>query len=274
VVTYHSDIVKQKRALLLYRPLMNAFLGSVDRIVATSPNYAATSPVLRKFRDKVAVVPIGLEPPAAPTGGASEAWRKRFGDRFFLFAGVFSYYKGLDILLDAARQIDAPVVVVGDGPLAPHLKHRATNENIRNLHFVGAVSDADKFALLALCRAFVFPSNARSEAFGLSLVEASLMGKPMVTCEIGSGTSFVNVDGVTGFVVPPDDATAFAAAMAKLAAAPDLAMTMGMAARRRFDQTFTADAMARGYDALYRELLSGPRREQGSSESPRPRAGC
>jgi len=261
VVTYHSDIVKQKRALLLYRPLMNAFLRSVDRIVATSPNYVATSPVLQKFRDKVAVVPIGLEPPPVPSAGTVEGWRQRFGDRFFLFAGVFRYYKGLDVLLDVAKRVDAPVVVVGDGPLGPQLKQRADKENIGNLHFVGAVSDADKFALLALCRAFVFPSNARSEAFGLSLVEASMMGKPMVTCEIGSGTSFINLDGVTGFVVPPNDAAAFAAAMAKLAAEPDLALRMGAAARRRFEETFTADAMAAGYDAVYRELLSRPRPE-------------
>lgn len=256
VVTYHSDVVKQKRALLLYRPLMNAFLGSVDRIVATSPNYAATSAVLRKFTDKVSVVPIGLEPPPSPPDDVREQWRQRLGDRFFLFTGVLRYYKGLDVLLDAAKRIDAPIVIVGEGPLGPELRRRATREKIGNLHFVGAVSDADKFALLALCRALVFPSNARSEAFGLSLVEAAMMGKPMVTCEIGTGTSFVNLDGVTGIVVPPDDPAALAAAMTKLAAAPELADAMGAAARKRFELIFTADAMAAGYYALYRELLA------------------
>src|SRR5690606_32759723 len=115
VVTYHSDIVKQKTLLQLYRPLMHRFLGSVDRIVASSPNYVASSPVLARFADKVEVIPFGLDrdtyPPASPE--TLERWRQRLGEGFFLFVGALRYYKGLHVLLDAAHGTDLPVVILG-----------------------------------------------------------------------------------------------------------------------------------------------------------------
>jgi rhamnosyl/mannosyltransferase len=260
VVTYHSDIVRQKRALWLYRPAMNAFLGRVDRIVATSPPYVESSEVLRRYRDKVAVVPLGLdEDHPRADAGIRDAWRQRFGERFFLFTGELRYYKGLDALLDAARRVSAPIVILGDGPLGPELKRKAAAERIDNVHFVGRLGDADKFALLDLCRAFIFPSNVRSEAFGLSLIEASMAGKPMVTCEIGTGTSFVNVAGLTGFVVPPDDPAALAGAMERLATDDGLVARMGAEARRRYERLFTAEAMGRGYLEVYRGLEGGRR---------------
>ena len=66
VVTYHSDIIRQKHLLKIYRPLKWKFLGSVSRIVATSPNYLMTSDVLAKFSHKVSVIPIGLDKTTYP----------------------------------------------------------------------------------------------------------------------------------------------------------------------------------------------------------------
>jgi rhamnosyl/mannosyltransferase len=118
------------------------------------------------------------------------------------------------------------------------------------------VSDEDKMALLQLSRAFVFPSHLRSEAFGMSLLEAAMSGRPMVCCEIGTGTSYINLDGVTGFVVPPEDPQALRAALQRLIDDPQLSQAMGQAARRRFEEHFTAPAMARAYHALYTDLVS------------------
>jgi rhamnosyl/mannosyltransferase len=237
--------------------MMNTFLAGADRIVATSPNYVETSPILQRYRDKIAVIPLGLSRDHYPTvdPAAREAWRARFGARFFLFVGAFRYYKGLDTLVAAARRVDAPVVIVGDGPLGPELRREADAKRIGNLHFVGALGDADKMALLELCRAFVFPSNRRSQAFGRALLEAAMMNKPIVSCEIGTGTSYINRDGETGYIVPPDDPAALACAMTRLARDAEAAAAMGAAARRRYESLFTAEAMAESYAALYRELV-------------------
>ena len=260
LVTYHSDIVRQQGLLQLYRPLMHRFLASVDSIVASSPNYLATSSVLARFRDKVTVIPYGLDQNGAnyPQVDAARLahWRARLGERFFLFVGVLRYYKGLHILLDAAQGRDYPIVIVGAGPIEAELKAHAARKGLSNVVFLGALPDLDKAALLTLCHAIVFPSHLRSEAFGISLLEGAMYGKPMISSEIGTGTSFINIDNETGRVVPPGDAQAFRAAMDFLWHEPAAAAVMGRHAAARYRMLFTADCMADAYAERYRSLIA------------------
>ena len=257
VVTYHSDIVRQRALLHLYSPLMHRFLQSVDTIVATSPNYLATSPVLRHYTDKTTVIPIGLDRDSYPRPRPEclAAWRERFGSRFFLFVGMLRYYKGLHILLEAMRGVDFPVVIIGAGPIEEQLRARAASLGLRNTHFLGALPDEDKVALLELCTAVVFPSHLRSEAFGISLLEGAMYGKAIISSEIGTGTSYVNIDSETGLVVPPSNPQALRSAMQYLLEHPDVAAEMGRAGERRYKEMFTAEKMAASYGALYRKLL-------------------
>lgn len=257
VLTYHSDIVKQKTLLRLYKPLMHQFLKRVDRIVATSPNYVESSETLQRFQDKVRVIPIGLDEATypCPTDEKLAYWRKQVGERFFLFVGALRYYKGLAFLLEALRVSSFPVVVVGTGPEEAELKALSQRYGLANIHFLGGLPDEDKVALLSLCYGLVFPSHLRSEAFGVSLLEGAMFGKPMISCEIGTGTTFINAAGETGLVVPPADPAALAQAMRSLWERPDVAAQMGRRARERFEQLFTADAMVSSYATLYRELL-------------------
>ncbi|WP_038496723.1 glycosyltransferase family 4 protein [Collimonas arenae] len=258
VVTYHSDIVRYKALLQLYRPLMHRFLSSVDAIVATSPNYLQTSSVLAGYKDKTQVIPIGLDKSNYPTPSEPlmAEWQARIGDRFFLFVGAIRYYKGLHILLDAARGTNYPIVIVGAGPIEQELKQRAAEEGLSNVIFLGIVSDEDKVALLRQCYALVFPSHLRSEAFGISLLEGAMYGKPMISSEIGTGTSYINNHGETGIVVPPSDPDAFRAAMQQLWDDPGQAQAMGLRAQARYHKLFTARVMGESYATLYRDVLA------------------
>lgn len=257
LVTYHSDIVKQQFFLQLYRPLMRSFLGRVDRIVATSPNYLASSPVLQAYQSKTAIIPLGLDQTDYPAPSAEKRsyWQERFPDGFFLFTGVLRYYKGIHILFEAARKTDLPVVILGGSGMEEELRARKQTEKMEQFHLLGPLPDDDKIALLSLCRALVFPSHLRSEAFGLSLVEAAMHGKPMISCEIGTGTSFVNLDGQTGLVIPPADADALSEAMRTLWQDEALANHYGANAYQRFDENFRAEKMVQSYIALYEDLL-------------------
>lgn len=258
VVTYHADIVRQRHWLKLYRPLQERFLARVNRIVATSPNYLASSEVLQRHASKACVIPIGLDkatylPPAAER---LQYWRNRVGPRFFLFVGVLRYYKGLHVLLQAAQGAGFPVVIVGSGPIEHDIQRQAHDLGLTNVHFLGAVSEEDKVALLTLCYGLVLPSHLRSEAFGVSLLEGAMYGKPMISCDIGTGTTFVNLAGETGMVVPPGDAVALRQAMTYLWQHPEIAAEMGQRAETRYQSHFTADRMAQSYVQLYEELLS------------------
>jgi rhamnosyl/mannosyltransferase len=259
VVTYHSDIVRQRGLLRLYRPLMNRFLADVTHIVATSPNYLATSDVLAGLKAKTSVVPIGVDFATYPAvePGISDKWRERFGPKFFLFVGVLRYYKGLHILLQAAQGTEFPVIIVGAGPTETELKAQAAQLGLSNVHFLGHVSEADKAALLDACYGVVFPSHLRSEAFGVSLLEGAMYGKPMISSEIGTGTTYVNIGGETGLVVPPADPGALRQAMRQLWEHPEQAVEMGTKAYARYLSRFTADRMCQSYLDLYRRLVEG-----------------
>lgn len=257
VLSYHSDIVKQKLLLKLYTPLMNRFLHSVDSIVAASPNYVESSPVLQHYKHKVDVIPYGLNQNFYKCNdkAVTEKWHALFPEGFFLFVGTFRYYKGLHILIEAAQNSSYPIVIVGAGPIEAELKSQVHNLGIKNIHFLGALNDSDKSALLQLCTCLVFPSHLRSEAFGISLLEGAMHAKPLISSEIGTGTTYINIDQVTGLVVPPSDPKALRAAMDKLWNNPERAALLGKAAQERFEALFTAEKMIENYTRLYKSLL-------------------
>ena len=259
VLTYHSDIVRQKLLLSIYKPLMSRYLGAMDSIIATSPNYFATSETLAEFADKVEVVPIGLDEPSFPAIGEHNKnvakARANFGEGFFLFVGVLRYYKGLHILLDAIKGAPYNVVIVGAGPVEAELRQQARDLALDNVIFAGFVSDQEKMALFHLCRAVVFPSYLRSEAFGVTLLEGAMSSRPLISAEVGSGTSHVNIDGDTGLVVPPSDSAALRAAMDRLHADPGMAQRMGTSARRRYEALFTGAVMGERYAEIYQRVL-------------------
>ncbi len=246
VMTYHSDIVRQKYLRVAYAPLMWRVLARVDAIMPTSPMYAHTSPVLQKKEGKCIVVPLGIDttrflisPPCPFLSGGGEK-----GERL-LFVGALRYYKGLPYLLQALAQIPhAHLVVVGSGPKEGEWHALAHSLGVaERVQFVGHISDEELPSYFAACDVFVLPSSERSEAYGIVQLEAMASGKPVVCTELGTGTSFVNVDGETGYVVPARDSQALAAAIHRLLDNAALRERMGAAGRARVLQEFTLEKM-------------------------------
>jgi len=136
------------------------------------------------------------------------------------------------------------------------LKVQAAQLGLSNIHFLGFQSDEDKVALLTLSYAVVFPSHLRSEAFGVSLLEGSMYGKPMISSEIGTGTTYINIAYETGLVVPPSDPLSLKQAMTYLWEHPKKAAEMGKRAEQRYWQYFTAEKMVKSYISLYADLIN------------------
>ncbi len=270
LVTYHSDIVRQQGLLRLYVPLMHWFLGRMERIVATSPNYIETSDTLKRFAGKVVAIPLALDETTYPLPAPSTvaAFRERVGEGFFLFIGVLRYYKGLDVLLDSVAGTEIPLVLVGTGPEEIRLKRRIERQRLNNVTMLGYVTDEEKVALTQLSKAMVLPSHLRSEAFGISLLEGAMFGKPLISCEIGTGTSYVNQDGETGIVVGSGDADALLEAMVRLDKDIVLVERLGRGARGRYQSLFTSRPMGEKYVRLYDELT----REQAGGRQTESRA--
>ncbi|MFT6438005.1 MAG: rhamnosyl/mannosyltransferase [Candidatus Azotimanducaceae bacterium] len=257
VVTYHADIMKQKYLMVLYAPLMQRFLDNVDCIVATSPNYVDSSQYLRPRVAATKMVPLGIAEESYPEVDEEtlEQVRGKYGENFFLFVGVLRYYKGLDVLLDAAIAGGFKVVIAGTGPESLRLNKKYQLDDFPEIRFAGYVSEKEKMALYTLCTAVVLPSFNRAEAFGVTLLEGAMMSKPLISANPESGSSYVNIDGHTGLVAEPDSVESLKMAMQRFVDDPALAVALGHNARKRYEEKFKGSDMVQGYMDIYTELV-------------------
>ena len=246
VISYQSDVVRQRAIGAVYRPLMRWGLRRADSLLATSPNYVVSSPELVRLADKCLVIPIGIDVDrfAAPP-------RTRHTRPTLLFVGRHRYYKGLDDLLRAMPDINGELIVAGDGPMRSAWEKLAAELELGDkVRFIGVVPDEDLPALYRCADVFVLPASARSEAYGIVLVEAMAAGLPCITTELGTGTSYVVQDGITGVVVPARTPAALADAANRLLADESLRNRMGEAGQERARREFGQETMIDRVEAI------------------------
>lgn len=258
VVHYHSDIVRQKRWMRYYGPFQRRFLKMADKIIVTSPNYLDSSETLQPFRDKCEVIPFGINmtrfSPNFEVEDQAQIIRRRYGMGLVLFVGILRYYKGLFALMDAMEKVNGKLLIVGNGPLLPELMEYVEKLPYSDrIIFVGQVESVVPYYFAA--DAFCLPSIYRTEAFGMVLLEAGACGLPLISTELGTGTSYVNQHDETGLVVPPDDREALANALSSLLDNSALRFRYGGAAQKRVSTMFTQEEMANKLLNLYQSLL-------------------
>lgn len=262
VVTWHSDIVRQKWALWAYGPFLTRFLKRhVDLVMPTSPNYIESSKWLRKIRSKCAPVPLGIEPEVFDLRPGEERRveeiRTAHGERIVLFVGKLRTYKGLPFLIAAMRHVDAKCLIIGEGPMRAKIEKVVKSLGVADrVTLLGELSDREVICHFHACDVFCLPSQQRSEAFGLVQVEAMMCGKPVVSMNIPTGVPFVNQQGVTGCVVPLGDYRDLPFNIDKLLGDPDLREQFGKNARERALREFTAEKMCERVGKIYRTVLN------------------
>ena len=260
ICTYQSDVLRPAVLVPAYTILARRFLAACDTVVATSPNYVRTSPVLSGLGRRIPIIPLGIDPARferIPEEALAAAERivSRLPHPRILFVGRLVYYKGVDTLLKAIAPVSgASLVIAGDGPLRNSLEALAHSLGVGSrVLFTGSLAEDIYPALFATADIFVLPSTHRTEAFGIVALEAMASGLPLVTTELGTATSFYNEHGATGFVVPPGDVRALAESLSALAGSAELRARMGRAARERV-KDFSLSAMLDAYEAIYAEM--------------------
>ena len=260
VLTYHSDIVRQKVLGALYSPFLQMMLQRADLIAVSNPAYIRSSRFLRTVAGKCRVIPFGIEldrfEPSKSMMQTAHQMSARYKQPLILFVGRLRHYKGIDVLLHAMNRLDAHLMVVGTGPMQQQWRELAETENLSGrVTFTGELSDEFLVAAYHAADLFVLPSTNRAETLGIVQLEAMACGLPVVCTELGTGTSFVNIDGKTGFVVPPNDSDALAAAIDRLLSNESLRYKMGNAAAARARLEFSNKTMLTRVISFYQEAL-------------------
>ncbi len=262
VITYHSDIVRQRRTGKLYAPLLRKVLQRAALVAASSPVYIESSPFLRNVRPKCRVLHFGIETErfaeTEQVRGDAQRLRRHHDDLpLLLFIGRLRHYKGVDVLIRAMHRIKAKLLIIGTGPMQEAWQNLAQAERlVDKVLFLGDASERESLAARYAAELFVLPSTNRAEALGIVQLEAMACGMPVVCTELGTGTSYVNRNGVTGVVVSPNDPQALAAAINRLLVSPALRAKMGAEGRRRVREEFSFHSMIDSTIAFYQEALS------------------
>lgn len=262
-IWYHSDVVRPAlQYRLFYHPLVRAVYGRARRIIVSSPPLGENAEALRPYREKIAVVPFGIDarawtPTPAVCNRAKEI-RALHARPIVLFAGRHVAYKGVDVLLRALQQVDADAVIAGDGPRRESWLALSRELGLGSrVRFPGELPHDELAALYHACELFVLPSITRAEAFGYVQLEAMACGKPVVSTTVPSGVPWVNRDGETGLTVSPGDPDALARALRALLADDGMRMRMGAAGRARVASEFSMPRMSSRVRELFSEIAGG-----------------
>lgn len=265
VVTYHCDVVRQRRLMKVYGPIQQKILSQAQGIVVSTPNHLKFSTALKGYEHKSSVVPFGVKglhaKKSIETNSIVKGLKEKYGD-YFLFIGRLVPYKGVDVLLRALVETspDMSLVCIGKGPRWEIWSQMAKEMGVAHrVHFLGQVeSDLEFAAHIHGCHSLVLPSVDESEAFGIVLIEAMSCGKPVITTQLKSGVSWVNADNISGLAIPPRDPVALTKVLNLMANQHDLRHRLGAGAQDRYKRLFQWDPMIQGYEKVYRTVLGLP----------------
>lgn len=258
IVSWHSDVVRQKKIFKFYQPFLNVFFKKVDAVIVHSEALKASKQLVNVPKNKIHVIPIGVEQPSIKIKNLRDTMPKGF----ILFAvGRHVSYKGYDYLIKAFSKLpkDCSLYLGGVGPETAKLKELVLSLNLENqVHFVGYIPDEDLGSYLNACDAFCFSSVSQNEAYGITQIEAMLLEKPVVGFELHNGTTFVNQNGVTGIVVENKNINAYAEALLLLKNNPPLRKKLGHQAKERAQRLFSVEKMVNDTVKLYKKVTNQP----------------
>ena len=266
VITWHSDIIRQKRLLAMYLPFLRRIALRADALIAATPAHFTSSTQIPESLPvtKQHVIPYGrdfsdlaLTPETAELCASikTKAASVSTSGHIIFALGRHVYYKGFDVLIEAMQNVDAQLILGGDGPLKAELQQQAERLGISDkVTFTGSIPEADLAAYFNACDVFCLPSVEQSEAFGLVQLEAMACGKPVVCTQLNNGVNVVNQAGVTGLAVPVRDAAALAEALNTLLDDDALRSKLGQQAKTHAIRGYSLIAMSNSHVALYASL--------------------
>ncbi len=216
VIYWHSHIVSQKLIYRLIKPLIRRSLKRADRIIISHPTIAYAGSILEAFRDKCAIIPYAVDTDIFNSDSGAAFKQELDGEKLPLVAacGRLVKYKGFDVLIEAARHIQARIAIVGEGTERDALQFLINEAGLNHrVELVGSLSQCDLIALLNAASVFAFPSISSAETFGIAQVEAMACGCAIVNTQIPTAVPEVARHGIEALTISPGDVIGLAAAI-------------------------------------------------------------
>ncbi|MDB5642996.1 MAG: putative O-antigen export system permease protein [Hyphomicrobiales bacterium] len=256
IVYWHSDIVKQRVFRRLLAPLTRRVLQRAERIIVSHPSVVQKGSLLESFANKCAAIPFAVDAAALDAATTPEqvgAIRARL-PQLIVACGRLVAYKGFDVLVEAARHIPAPVVIIGEGPERERLERLIDRHGLgHRVTLAGALKDPELCAYLKAAAIFVLPSITAAETFGIAQLQAMGCGTPVVNTELPTAVPHIASNGAEGLTTPPGDPEALAQALARLLADPKLRARLGAAGRVKVEKIFSV----RAFEAAIENVICG-----------------
>ena len=270
IVTHHADtniysgfIHKTHVVYFFSSYIVKKCFSHANIIISPSECYIEESRFLGKYRDKIVVIPNGINVDEFDIVFSKEQCREKLGmpldGKIILFLSGLVPPKGPDVLLKAMLKIlknipDAKLVFVGSGGMGEELKRLSKKLGIvKYVKFAGFVGDVLKKALYyKSADVFVLPSIGL-ESFGIVNLEAMACGVPIVASKIG-GVPDVVKDGENGLLVPPRDSEALANGIIHLLENKDVREKMGKNGREKVKE-YSWERIAAETEAIYKEVV-------------------
>ena len=207
IVTWHSDIIRQKIIRIPFVFLQKRLCKKATFITTTSEQLSKSSSILGAFEEKIIILPLSINPNNY-INKFSEVYFK-LPEKYILFFARYSLYKGLLLLLKAFKSYklkEVKIIIAGHGELNFNEKQLIhSNKNI--IEISKKFSENEKLFLFANCYAYVFPSISPNEAFGITQLEAMIYGKPVINTNLPTAVPWVSIQGLTGITVEPNNIT-------------------------------------------------------------------
>lgn len=265
IISWHSDVVRQKKLLRIYQPFVNRLLKQASALIVPTPYLAEHSPQIRVARERniIRIIPYGIDFDCfliSQHHKKIDQIKSQYSEKFLIFAlGRHVYYKGFCYLIEAMKQLPKNIILLlgGEGPLTSKLQLQVKISNLeKQVFFIGQINKEDLPAYYHACDLFCLPSIDQSEAFGIAQLEAMACAKPVVCCDVTQAASNLNQDGMTGFVVSPRCPNSLANAIRKLYQEPLLRLSLGRSAYHYAREKFTTQKMVGQVKNLYYEIIN------------------
>ncbi len=251
IVTWHSDIIKQKLLKKSVEYFQDKLLKKSDIITITSKNLLDYSSVVSKYKDKVKILPLSINTENL------EYTKPNFfiPDKYYLSLGRLSYYKGIKVLIEAYEQTNStiPLLIIGRGGEEKFVReHMKSNSKI--IFINEFITENEKNWLLKNAECFIFPSIYPSEAFGIIQLEAMINKTPIINTNLKTGVPWVSLNRITGLTVEPNDVKQLKKAIMEIVSDDNKLEEYSSNAEERVRKYFSDNIIKRDLKEIYNLL--------------------